>query len=168
MAQAPTPAPTPGPPLPPPPPPLPPPKPASGPTACVDPSPSSFKASPVFVQRVTGSRRGDQTFPAARCLPCRFDQLGVCSSAMVICPAAPGGPVIEKTWRASDSCRGDPDRVAALTSDFAMCPGPQHYSPTTLVSAIFHSALNIGPSVILFGLCKAVACLFVSHGSRYM
>ena len=117
-----------------PPPPAPPPPPPAPEAGCIRRSAGPFRRSPVFVQRVRGARGAwvNQTMPAGRCVPCRFDSAHRCVAAEVQCPDRPGVPVIERTWLGSARCDGEPDSVAAVPAGEVVCPGEEHYSPEHL------------------------------------
>eukprot|EP01062_Namystynia_karyoxenos_P033288 TRINITY_DN244_c0_g1_i2.p2 TRINITY_DN244_c0_g1~~TRINITY_DN244_c0_g1_i2.p2 ORF type:complete len:716 (+),score=253.35 TRINITY_DN244_c0_g1_i2:81-2150(+) len=84
--------------------------------------------SPVFIQSLRNDE-GEQTFPSAKCIPCRIDHRHRCKSAMVTCPTSWTSPApVEKIWLKSKSCSGEPDRVVELPRAFAHCPAPSHYS----------------------------------------
>lgn len=93
----------------------------------------SFKRGPVAIQHLdveTGG--GAQSFPSNRCVRCRVDFKGTCRSAKVECPGVPGAPVVERLWRNSDSCEGEPTRTAVVPDGDVTCPGPSMTSPWAL------------------------------------
>jgi len=125
-----------GPPGPCPPSPSPPPPAPSSPDKCAwnggesGRCPVAGARAPVFIQDLGDD--GQQTFPSAKCLPCRVDHRGTCKSAMVTCPSEPGGTPEEKIWESSRECEGPPSRTAYPSARDVYCPGPEHYAVESL------------------------------------